>query len=71
MTSTTRRDVLAGAAAAAGAAMASAPLPRAARAASPAADTQAAGFYRYMVGSVQITVITATASTDFRCRRIS
>jgi glyoxylase-like metal-dependent hydrolase (beta-lactamase superfamily II) len=58
MTSTTRRDVLAGAAAAAGAAMASAPLPRAARAASPAADTQAAGFYRYMVGSVQITVIT-------------
>ena len=51
MTDLTRRAML-------GAAAATVVLPIAARAAAPAAATQAAGFYRYKVGSIEITVVT-------------
>jgi glyoxylase-like metal-dependent hydrolase (beta-lactamase superfamily II) len=54
MTELTRRAML-GAAAAAAALPVAAP---AARAAAPAAATQAPGFYRYKVGSIEITVVT-------------
>ena len=51
MTDLTRRAML-------GAAAATVVLPIAARAAAPAAATQAPGFYRYKVGSIEITVVT-------------
>jgi glyoxylase-like metal-dependent hydrolase (beta-lactamase superfamily II) len=55
MTELTRRTLLAGAAAAAAAPLAaSAP----ARAAAPLAGTQAPGWYRYKVGSFEVTVVT-------------
>ncbi|MGH7488498.1 MAG: MBL fold metallo-hydrolase, partial [bacterium] len=57
MTDYTRRAVLAGAAASAGAAT-MAPWSGTARAGAPTAETQAAGYYRYMLGSFQITVVT-------------
>ncbi len=57
MTTLTRRSVLTGAAAASATVLAPvAPPP--ARAAAPLADKQAAGLYRYKVGSFEITVIT-------------
>jgi glyoxylase-like metal-dependent hydrolase (beta-lactamase superfamily II) len=61
MTNFTRRSVLTGAVAAGATALtpfASTP----ARAAAPLADKQAAGFYRYKVGSFEITVITDGAN---------
>jgi glyoxylase-like metal-dependent hydrolase (beta-lactamase superfamily II) len=56
MTELTRRTLLAGAAAAA----AIAPLPahRPAQAAAPLATRQAPGFYRYKVGSIEVTAVT-------------
>lgn len=54
MTHLTRRSLLAGSAAAALGTMAAAP----ARAAAPPAGKQAPGFYRYTVGTFEITVIT-------------
>jgi glyoxylase-like metal-dependent hydrolase (beta-lactamase superfamily II) len=58
MTELTRRSLLAGTAAAALATTAAAP----ARAAAPAAGKQAPGFYRYTVGSFEITVVTDGAN---------
>ncbi len=57
MADCTRRSVVAGAAGA-GVAIVSPPWTTTVRAASPTADAQAAGYYRYMVGSFQITVVT-------------
>lgn len=53
MTELTRRNLLAGSALAA----ATATLPRSARAAAPVAGKQAAAFYRYKVGSFELTAI--------------
>ena len=53
MTELTRRSLLAGAAIAG----ATATLPRSARAAAPVAGTQAAAFYRYKIGSYELTAI--------------
>jgi hypothetical protein len=61
MTNLTRRSVLTGAVAAGATALAPfAPTP--VRAAAPLADKQAAGFYRYKVGSFEVTVITDGAN---------
>jgi glyoxylase-like metal-dependent hydrolase (beta-lactamase superfamily II) len=61
MMNLTRRSVLTGAVAAGATTLAPfAPMP--ARAAAPLADKQAAGFYRYKVGSFEITVITDGAN---------
>ena len=58
MTNITRRSILTGAVAAGvGAVSSAASLP--ARAAAPAAGKQAAGIYRYKVGTHEVTVITA------------
>src|SRR4029077_17514282 len=55
MINLTRRAMLAG--------VAAAPLaPTFARAAGPASSAQAAGFYRYKVGSIEITVVTDGAN---------
>jgi glyoxylase-like metal-dependent hydrolase (beta-lactamase superfamily II) len=59
MTDITRRSLFAGAAAAA---LGAAPLGSSARAAAPAAGKQAPGFYRYTVGSFEITVVTDGAA---------
>ena len=60
MTTLTRRRLLAGAAAATAFAPLANPMP--ARAAAPPAGTQAAGWYRYKVGSFEITVVTDGAN---------
>ena len=56
MTEFTRRSVLTGAVAASVTALASG-VPSPGRAAAPLANAQAPGFYRYKVGSFEITVI--------------
>ena len=56
MTEFTRRSVLTGAVAASATALASG-VPSPVRAAAPLANAQAPGFYRYKVGSFEITVI--------------
>ena len=58
MTELTRRTALTGVAAAAAAAFAPFGAATSVRAAVPAADKQAPGFYRYKVGSFEITVVT-------------
>jgi glyoxylase-like metal-dependent hydrolase (beta-lactamase superfamily II) len=58
MTELTRRTLLAGAAAAAAAAAAPLAASAPARAAAPLAGTQAPGWYRYKVGSFEVTVVT-------------
>jgi len=58
MTEFTRRNVLAGALAAG----AAAPFAVPARAAAPPAGKQAAGFYRYKVGDIEVTVVTDGAN---------
>src|SRR5262249_48656323 len=58
MTQLTRRSMLAGTAAAALGTMAAAPV----RAAAPPAGKQAPGFYRYTVGTHEITVVTDGAA---------
>ena len=58
MTELTRRTLLAGAAAAGAAAAAPLAASAPARAAAPLAGTQAPGWYRYKVGSFEITVVT-------------
>jgi len=60
MTQITRRAALAGVTAAA---MVPSVLPRAANAAAPALGKQAPGFYRYKVGSFEITVVTDGVNT--------
>jgi glyoxylase-like metal-dependent hydrolase (beta-lactamase superfamily II) len=62
MTDLTRRSMLTGAAVA-GAAMLTPLAPPSVKAAAPLADKQAAGFYRYKVGSFEITVVTDGANT--------
>ena len=63
MTDLNRRHLLTGAATA-GAATALAPFATpSARAAAPLAGTQAPGFYRYKVGSIEVTVVTDGANT--------
>src|SRR5215475_6552986 len=59
MTDITRRSLFAGAAATA---LGTVPLGSSARAAAPAAGKQAPGFYRYTVGSCEITVVTDGAA---------
>jgi glyoxylase-like metal-dependent hydrolase (beta-lactamase superfamily II) len=59
MTDITRRSLFAGAAAAA---LGAVPLGSSARAAAPAAGKQAPGFYRYTVGTFEITVVTDGAN---------
>jgi len=61
MTSTTRRQVLSGAAAA-GAALLTVS-PRAARASAPIATQQNAGFYRFKVGDIEVTILHDGART--------
>jgi glyoxylase-like metal-dependent hydrolase (beta-lactamase superfamily II) len=58
MTQLTRRQMLAGAAAAACASVIPFATPRPAGASAPAAGKQAPGFYRYKVGSIEVTVVT-------------
>jgi glyoxylase-like metal-dependent hydrolase (beta-lactamase superfamily II) len=58
MTKFTRRTMLAGTAAAAGAVASPRSIVAPARAAAPAVGKQAPGFYRYKVGSYEITVVT-------------
>jgi glyoxylase-like metal-dependent hydrolase (beta-lactamase superfamily II) len=60
MTTLTRRRLLAGAAAATAFAPLASPMP--ARAAAPPAGTQAAGWYRYKVGTIEVTVATDGAN---------
>src|SRR5262249_15850778 len=59
MTQLTRRSLIAGTASAA---LATIPAGSPAHAAAPAADKQAPGFYRYKVGSFEITVVTDGAN---------
>jgi glyoxylase-like metal-dependent hydrolase (beta-lactamase superfamily II) len=63
MTEFTRRTVMTGAVAAAAAAAAPMSIGAPARAAAPAAGKQAPGFYRYKVGSFELTQITDGART--------
>ena len=63
MTDLNRRHLLAGAAAT-GAAALTGLGPITARAAAPQAGTQAPGFYRYKVGTHEITVVTDGATTN-------
>ena len=58
MTALTRRTVLSGTIAAAGASALSSALPPTARAAAPLSGQQAPGYYRYKVGTIEITVVT-------------
>jgi glyoxylase-like metal-dependent hydrolase (beta-lactamase superfamily II) len=60
MTETTRRDLLAGAAALAAAPLAGS---MAAHASAPPVGKQNAGFYRYKVGSIEVTVVTDGSNT--------
>ena len=60
MTQLNRRNVLAGAAAASAATAFS---PLAAHAAAPLAGNQAPGWYRYKVGSIEVTVVTDGSNT--------
>ena len=62
MTELDRRSLLAGAAAAAGAAVLAPLGTRPANAAAPLAGTQNAGWYRYMVGTHEVTVVTDGAN---------
>ncbi len=61
MTSTTRRQVLSGAAAACAALLTA--NPRAARASAPIATQQNAGFYRFKVGDIEVTILHDGART--------
>jgi glyoxylase-like metal-dependent hydrolase (beta-lactamase superfamily II) len=63
MTRLTRRSMLSGAAAVTAAAGCATILPTATQAAAPAAGTQAPGFYRYKIGSMEVTVVTDGART--------
>src|SRR5713226_27060 len=62
MTELTRRTIVAGAAAIAAAAVAPLAAPSRSRAAAPPAGTQAPGWYRYKVGSIEVTVVTDGAN---------
>jgi len=63
MTELTRRSVLAGAAVASAATALTPLAPTSARAAAPLAGTQAPGWYRYKVGSAEITCVTDGRNT--------
>jgi glyoxylase-like metal-dependent hydrolase (beta-lactamase superfamily II) len=62
MTEISRRSLFAGAAAATGAALLTPVAPQTARSAAPPAGTQNAGWYRYKVGTHEITVVTDGAN---------
>jgi glyoxylase-like metal-dependent hydrolase (beta-lactamase superfamily II) len=63
MTAVTRRNLLAGTAATAAAATLALAASKPTQAAAPPAGTQAPGWYRYKVGSIEVTVVTDGANT--------